>query len=491
MDSIPPEILSEIIIFLDKDTKISAYSTISRTWQHAIEQRTFRSLKLTADDVGAFKDCFVSDNIRRAQYMTKLDIDLAYCRSSVPDVAIAFLNALSDIANRAPNVLPLTLSLSLPHSQGESDIWDIQLPDNALDIHQVEAFVLQVSGLGYYMRQAAAFNFLLHFPRIRSAKLSIMDMPEWGLRRRRSERQELGNAIQATDFSHLTEFVLTVWHISLRDENWPPGSLVPGGNLEDPYRTTMRRLSTAPNLKTLHLMGPLVICPDFFSELPTFPALEDFQLDFATETADDRWFFIRDEELEKRMEEEDEDDDSDDEESDSDSDSDSDNPWVKLTDPDDEEGPLEHRDEGCPPRFRTLPNPDTIRTLLLGAARFVQDNPKLQRFILRNKTAPGLREQSTAMMYDYMTRNLQLWYMKPGIPRSDGIVVRIQGEHKYLSHPRLYWRVGDWRPDEDVTKAWSEVTGPDTKVFFLKDDNFDPWSQWPIYLGDLEDELVE
>lgn len=238
-------------------------------------------------------------------------------------------------------------------------------------------------------------------------------------------------------------------------------------------------------------MGPLVICPEFFSRLPSFPAITDFQLDFATETADGQWFFIKDEELEKRVEEEDDDEDEDDEEdSESESDSES-NPWVKFTDPDDEEGPLEHRDEGNPPRFRTLPNPETINTLLSGAARFVQTTPKLQRFILRNKTAPGIFERSTAMMYEYMSRNLQIWYMKPGVPRSEGVIVNIKAEHKYLGYPRLYWRVGDWRPDDDVAKAWNEATEPDTKVFFLKEDNFDPWASWPVYEGDLEEELVK
>jgi hypothetical protein len=54
----------------------------------------------------------------------------------------------------------------------------------------------------------------------------------------------------------------------------------------------------------MHLLGPLVMGVDFFANLPAFPALVDFQLDFAPETADGRWFFIRDMELRKKIIEE-------------------------------------------------------------------------------------------------------------------------------------------------------------------------------------------
>lgn len=299
--------------------------------------------------------------------------------------------------------------------------------------------------------------------------------------------------MQGITFSSLSELSLSTWHTSIRDEAWPPFPLVPNGNAEDPYLRALGHLaSTASNLKTLLLIGPVVICPEFFSRFPTFPALTDFHLDFATETADGQWFFIRDEELEKRMDEEDDEEEDEEEESESESDSEP-VPWIKFTDPDDKEGPLEHRDWGNPPRFRTLPNPETINTLLLGAAQFVQTTPKLQKFILRNKTSSGIGEQPLTMMYAYMTRNLQIWYMKPGVPRSEGpgFLVNIKDEPKYLGYPRLYWRADEWRPDDDVAKAWNKATEPDTKVFFLKEDRFDPWADDPIYEGDLDEVLVK
>lgn len=195
MDSIPPEIVSEIVTCLasSDSSSLHAYATVSRAWQDAIERRTFHSLELKADDVDKFRQCFAAENIRRAQYLAKLEIDLKDCNPSETDicseVATGVLKGLSDIAGQPSKLPPLTLTLSLPYSKGESEIWDLQLPEVALNIHQVDTFEFTVSGLGWYMRQAAAVKFLRHFPKVRSARISIIDVPEWGLRRRRLERQ--------------------------------------------------------------------------------------------------------------------------------------------------------------------------------------------------------------------------------------------------------------------------------------------------------------
>jgi hypothetical protein len=78
--------------------------------------------------------------------------------------------------------------------------------------------------------------------------------------------------------------------------------------------------------------------------VPSFPALVDFQLDFATETSDGRWFFLRDNELARKISEEKEDG----EDSDDESEEEIMHKWYDTDDSemnsDDEEGPWRQND---------------------------------------------------------------------------------------------------------------------------------------------------
>jgi hypothetical protein len=90
--------------------------------------------------------------------------------------------------------------------------------------------------------------------------------------------------------THLKHFTLTIRSTRLDDEAKLPPDLV--------YTSTLLKpLATIAHLTKLHLDGPHIITPDFFSSLPptAFPALKYFHLDFAPESANGQWFFERDE----------------------------------------------------------------------------------------------------------------------------------------------------------------------------------------------------
>jgi hypothetical protein len=280
---------------------------------------------------------------------------------------------------------------------------------------------------------------------------------------------------------------LTIWGYdsSPLDEDWDTGSLFPkSGSYHDVYVRIYQHLSISPNLKILRLVQGHVIGADLFANMPKFPSLVEFELVFSAVSADGRWFFVNDEryynpereqELEYVLLPED-----------------ATGEWVvcpivTFEDSDDEDGPLEERDDKSN-LYRTLPNPEIIPGFLSDAAAFVRDSPKLQKFLL------GSREDTKGWQEDDMNRVLEIWFLRSGVSRpgpDNQNWARIPAEEKILDSKRLYWRVGDrWRPDDAVMQAWNTATGPGTKVYFLDENRWRNCSYWPVYDGDLVEEFA-
>ena len=311
----------------------------------------------------------------------------------------------------------------------------------------------------------------------------------------------------------MQEFQIWITHTSLKDENKTPDYLFPeSGPQYDAYSRALRHLATF-KLNRMHLLGPLVISVDFFANMPTFPALVDFQLDFAPETADGRWFFIRDAELRKRIVEEDgeETDEEDGEEIDEEdgtgadeedgvqaddeheAEADSSSETSSMIDSDEDFTSRVSTPEQRINRYRTFPNPSTLDPFLLSAAHFVATSPQLCKFILNQRESSVSDMTSMLWKHEYMSRRFEIWFLRAGTPRTEQGWPKVLADAKYMACDRVYWRVGGrmsgrWRPDEEVDRAWRRV-GDGTKVFFLKEEGWDPrGGYFPVYLGDLEDE---
>jgi hypothetical protein len=173
----------------------------------------------------------------------------------------------------------------------------------------------------------------------------------------------------------------------------------------------------------MHLLGPLVIGVDFFANLPAFPALVDFQLDFAPETADGRWFFIRDMELRKKIIEEEGEDEYEedrigtDEEDGVEIDEEDSVETVEEEEADSHSGTSSafesDYDSSRPvsPRcniFRTLPNPSTLNPLLLSAANFVTTSPQLRKFVLNQRDSSASAYMKILWNHESMARRFEL-----------------------------------------------------------------------------------
>jgi hypothetical protein len=84
----------------------------------------------------------------------------------------------------------------------------------------------------------------------------------------------------------------------MENENSPVHRFVNDSHQESCARM-LKHVASFPNLAVLRLRSGLAICPEFFQSVINYsgtpcPSLVEFELHFAPETADGRWFYQRD-----------------------------------------------------------------------------------------------------------------------------------------------------------------------------------------------------
>jgi hypothetical protein len=129
MNTLPSEILAQIIGSGLSDDNVAPYSTISRAWKASIERITFQSLKITTDELKEFAALFEGGNISRQACMANLlvtfvlplppNADGCCIVESPPDRAadsaafsksvLRLFTVLADIAARAIERRPFSL----------------------------------------------------------------------------------------------------------------------------------------------------------------------------------------------------------------------------------------------------------------------------------------------------------------------------------------------------------------------------------------------
>jgi hypothetical protein len=287
---------------------------------------------------------------------------------------------------------------------------------------------------------------------------------------------------------HLRELVLDITHDEIMNESSPVHKIVD----EDDWRNESHfgvvcYVATFENLTVLRLLGGLVICPEFFlgiieqsTIITPFASLVEFELQFAPETADGRWFYQRDNDtiegsrgnpefagfwkehaIRQTQRETDFDDD--------DTDSVDSSEHVRIY----EDGPM--RTDVVPKyRFRSLPDKSTLLPFLLDAAEAVSRLPSIKKFILKQGDC-----WSSYTHLDYtpvVSRVFEIWYLKAGMHRTPLNtpmipVPQIPKDASYLNQNRLYWRVDRWKPWDEVQKAWNGIVGPDAKHVNLEEEH--------------------
>jgi hypothetical protein len=77
MNDLPPEILSSIVDVLFASVPhqhIASYASISRKWQVAVEERTFRIIKTTSSRLEEFSTRFAGSNVYRRSILRKVEL---------------------------------------------------------------------------------------------------------------------------------------------------------------------------------------------------------------------------------------------------------------------------------------------------------------------------------------------------------------------------------------------------------------------------------
>jgi hypothetical protein len=310
----------------------------------------------------------------------------------------------------------------------------------------------------------------------------------------------LSASIRSLIGNNLRKIQFDVRHEPMRNETCTVHKLVESHQwTRESWFCLFNHLATLPNLAVLHLLGGIIICPEFFrgivdSTSTLFPALEDFELQFAPETTDGRWFYKGDDEAIERSRN---------------------NPkdikiWKEIEGERarDErcrrynEGELDYCDYfpvfGDGPstlgvvnrnRFRSVPDTETFLPLLMDAEKAVQRMPNVRKFILKQG-----HKFSKHFELDYtpiVSRVFELWYLKAGTHRSKDKVPTyydpsVPRDAAYLNRNRLYWRVDRWKPWDEAQAAWGAFAGPEAKVVFLEEDrwtSFCGWASHQVYEG--------
>ncbi|ORY14966.1 hypothetical protein BCR34DRAFT_612530 [Clohesyomyces aquaticus] len=447
MDDIPPEILSRIISYVaaEKDPKLSKYAPISVQFQAAVEQITFRSLKLTSSNLGAFQEAYQGDRVERRGYLRSIEIRCILPKRKSGGCEVT---RTSDWAE-------------------ETKTWSDT-----------------VSRL-FSILDELTRRYETHFRAPPSISLVFLD---------------LARAFTLMPASTLEIVHLRVDTIELHNENIPLQQLSTPDAGNHVYDLILRRLSTFEKLRRLYFTGPLTVSSTLFSSCANstasiiFPNLEEFALEFTPATSDGRWFFVRDEVAWKIYE--DELDDFAGDEYDFDDSSGLDEFYHT-----DDEGtkmgfwvyggtPVRQRIVERLETYRSLPNPETPAPFLTSAAEACKNMPKIKRFSLKLGRY-SLRQYE--LYYSFVKRVFELWFISKGSTLEHNDITEspeIPSDSTNTHVNRVYLRFGDYMPEATVMESWRAVVGTEGKIFSL-DEEFcererDEWK----YTGEAPQEKV-
>jgi hypothetical protein len=285
---------------------------------------------------------------------------------------------------------------------------------------------------------------------------------------------------------HLQEVRVNRIGLPMWNENLPVHMLVREGAYEqEPWYRMLNHFASYRGLTKLQLHGGYAVCPEFFQVIinypgTPFPFLREFELEFAAETADGRWFYERDDERIARSR-------ADPEYAEIREDLESSDSRYSSSTESGEEEDTTFEDDSVDAKtvkrvwFRSLPRIETLMPLLMDASKAVECIPNLAKFILRLGYL-GI-EPSDLDLYPIVSRVFELWYLKAGMPRSSPRNLLnlktiehnlgdpyVPGDAAYLNRNRLYWRVGDAEIWDEVQAAWSATAGPDAKIVAMDED---------------------
>lgn len=235
------------------------------------------------------------------------------------------------------------------------------------------------------------------------------------------------------------------------------------------YNRLLRHLSTFTQLRILFLTGPITVTPTLFdiqnNSANIFPCLEEFSLEFTPQTANGKWFFLRDDiAFDNRTPDQIE---EDEELSDSDGEGEK---WIIYTETQVRVGKISKWR-----KFRSLPNPETFTPFLSSAAGLCGRIPRIKQFSLKLNNDDLNRGREYRLDYTAVDRVFELWFFTAGTSsdKPNGTIGKptIRPDVSLTNHNRVYFRVGNYKPDSTILNSWREVIGKDGKMNFLDEEH--------------------
>ncbi|KAH8730569.1 hypothetical protein GQ44DRAFT_700529 [Phaeosphaeriaceae sp. PMI808] len=547
MDRVPEEILTRIIehVLAQQGKQISNCAAVSYSWQHVVERITFRSLRLSVADLDKCHEIFRGQNVRRRGYLRSVNVQCIFrapktqgcCEVTrsvdyedgagiwtdfvkgvfailkdmetsyrtqhdpVPAIELKFLESSRDIYAVRRHLQPTRAFCK--SEQQEHTVREIEsarrqpgsIRLHASDLptlHHVSSFEGHGWGESKFLHPAWIGNVTSKLPELRELKLYMEDAYDWGSAWRRQYQLHLAESFTRIPPSNLETLHLKVFTHEIRNEDVPVQELVESAAGRHIYDSLIEHLATFRRLRTLTLTGPLTICPTISqinSDLTPhaiFPALEKFALEFTPNTADGRWFFLRDDAVFRHHQSNS----SDDDEGESENEDEEESTGFIVYN----RTPIREGEVSDHNKYRSLPNPQTMTPLLTSVARMCAQMPRIKQLSIKLNRNDMNRSR---LDVDVVDRVFELWFLAASstLEKFDNVVQNpvIPLDADISQCNRVYFRMGRYKPDAEVLKLWRETVGVDGKIIFLDEAHcefFQPWGWFRLqYTGNKLHEM--
>ncbi|KAF1830452.1 hypothetical protein BDW02DRAFT_633609 [Decorospora gaudefroyi] len=520
--------------------QLAQYTAVSRAWKALIERYTFKSLTITTNELDAFAALFSGENISRRAALTTLNVifvlpkpqnalgccpvvrtldrqadsfefsasvaklftilaDLEARATEKPLLLLSFLGAYRLSEEQEPKGTERVPCMP-PYGKGRQHSRREVMEANALsgqfELVREEAVPTLQGITSFEFRGLWALSDLKptwipeifrRLSGVQSLLLTTKDKYEDGRNSRHAQRECFLASACSLAGDHLREIRIHVPRNAMRNERLPVHKFIENNRWkEESWSRMFNHFASLPNLAALHLLGGLVICPEFFRGISDhsgtpYPSLREFELQFSAETADGRWFYEGDNDAVKKSRSdpewkeyweqvEEEEDENEDDTGSLDS-----NLYVRAF----EDEPF-RTDVVDDDRFRSRPDAATFLPFLMDAAKAVSRLDNLQKLIL--KLGNRFSRPQDVRDFPIVSRVFELWYLKAGTLRSPkGAYPSLPGDAAYLDRNRIYWRVDRWQPWDEMQTEWSAIAGQDAKVVFLAEDRWTYFSDDSIW----------
>ncbi|KAF2261301.1 hypothetical protein CC78DRAFT_546785 [Lojkania enalia] len=469
MESIPPEILSNIVSLLGDDERKAQYATISRSWQHVVERTTFKHLNLSSTEFENFSK-YMRSGLRRCS-LTNLEWTIILPERAQDghneheielerkDENKSFTNGIHEIVGElecwekdtgSVKTGP-TLVLQLCVQSCSNDrrrLKDLEkIPLNLLNDREFPKIQRPVE---FYSTSSSPR--IINGPSIAKISTSFQTLRNLYIQLFDNEKIDQA-ARQRQRYGTLSIAHFHMIQSPTQDETFPiPSALLPSNTPTDHLSDAIRDLSLAPNLTKLYVTGFSVVSKSLFwpsnteEPIPVRPNLEWLEVEFDNKTPDGDWYYlpgsIRNAEI---SDEEDEDDDEEEEEEEAEI------PEEEMMDEELEEHRrrLAAREIGeFPSRpIRGIPDKAKLYPFFRAVAKAAVHMPKLRYLAVKMRFA------------DPMRTFCEMLFLGPGTV--SWLDDRAMGEGQTVMDVRktwrLYWNVVGLEPDEKCFEIWKDA----------------------------------